>query len=71
MIEDHGKPDIVKAHLTDGNFLLHFLPLNLPPTFGGLSCSILIATFARHSSRVDIVFDTYEEPWIKSCEHER
>lgn len=70
-IDDHGKPDNVKAHHIDGNFLLHCLPPNLPPTFGGLSRSILIATLARQSRRVDIFFDTYEEPWIKSCEHER
>jgi len=32
---------------------------------------ILIATLARPLRRIDSVFDTYEESWIKSCEHER
>ena len=36
-VADHGAPTEVSASLIDGNFLLHCLPPNLPPTYGGLS----------------------------------
>ena len=70
-VPDHGHPTDVKVHLIDGNFLLHCLPPNLPPTYGGLSWGILIAALSHQSKRIDIAFDTYEEPSIKDCERER
>lgn len=70
-VEEHGNPKKVSSHLIDGNFLLHCLPPNLPPTYGGLSREVLHFILAYPSERVDIVFDTYEEPSIKDCERDR
>ena len=55
----------------DGSFLLRILPPNLPATYGKLAATILIQATALSSKRVDIVFDTYEEPSIKGMERER
>jgi len=54
----HGSPTKVKATVIDGNFLLHCLPPNLPPTYGGLSRYLLHAVLSHPSKRVDILFDT-------------
>ena len=54
----HGEPSLVKAHVIDGNFLLHCLPPKIPPTFGGLSKAILQTALTYKSPRIDIVFDT-------------
>ena len=70
-VADHGSPTEVKASVIDGNFLLHCLPPNLPPTYGGLSRYLLNTVLSFPSKRVDILFDTYEEPSIKEGEHER
>ena len=43
----------------------------LPATYGKLAATILIEATALSSKRVDIVFDTYEEPSIKGMERER
>ena len=70
-VTEHGEPSLVKAHVIDGNFLLHCLPPKIPPTFGGLSKVILQTALTHKSPRIDIVFDTYESPSIKDCERER
>ena len=70
-VQEHGIPKEIHSHLIDGNFLLYCLPLNLPPSYGGLSRVILHTVLAHPSKRVDIVFDTYEEPSIKGCECDR
>ena len=46
----------------DGSFLLRILPPNLPATYGKLAATILIQATALVRKRVDIVFDTYDEP---------
>ena len=69
-VADHGAPTEVSASLIDGNFLLHCLPPNLPPTYGGLSRYLLNVVLSFPSKRVDILFDTYEEPSIKGDEHQ-
>ena len=61
----------VDACKVDGSFLLRVLPQNLPTTYGKLAATILIQATALSSKRVDIVFDTYEEPPIKGMESER
>ena len=68
---EHGEPSLVKAHMIDGNFLLHCLPPKIPPMFDGLSKAILQTALTYKPSRIDIVFDTYESPSIKDCERER
>ena len=55
----------------DGSFLLRILPPNLPATYGKLAATLLIQATALSSKRVDVVFDTYEEPSIKGMERER
>jgi len=70
-VAKHDSPTQVKTTVIDGNFLLHCLPPNLPPTYGGLSRVLLHMVLSNHSKRVDIVFDTYEEPSIKGSEHDR
>jgi len=67
----HGSPTKVKATVIDGNFLLHCLPPNLPPTYGGLSRYLLHAVLSHPSKRVDILFNTDKEPSIKGNERER
>ena len=57
----HGSPVNIKSSIVDGNFLLHCLPPNIPPTYGGLSKAFLRLALNQPSKRVDIVFDTYEE----------
>ena len=61
----------VDACVVDGSFLLWVLPPNLPATYGKLAATIIIQATALSSKRVDIVFDTYEEPSIKGTESER
>ena len=61
----------VKATVIDGNFLLHCLPQNLPPTYDGHSRYLLHVVLSHPSKRIDILFDTYEEPTIKGNERER
>ena len=61
----------VDACVVDGSFLLRGLPPNLPATYGKLAATILIQATALSSKRVDIVFDTYEEPSIKGMERIR
>jgi len=66
-VSQHGSPPALDVHVIDGNYQLRLLP----PTYGGLSQSIIHAVVAYPFTRVDIVFDTYEQPWIKDCERER
>ena len=61
----------VDACVVDGSFLLRVLPPNVPARYGKLAATILIQATALSSKRVDIVFDTYEEPSIKGMERER
>ena len=61
----------VDAFVVDGSFLLRVLPPNLPATYGKNAATIPIQATALSSKRVDIVFDTYEEPSIKGMERER
>ena len=57
-VTEHGEPSLVKAHVIDGNFLLHCLPPKIPPTFGGLSKAILQTALTCKSPCIDIVFNT-------------
>ena len=66
----HGSATSIKSSIIDGNFLPHCLPLNLPPTYGGLSKAFLAIVLNQPSKWVDIVFDTYEEPSIKDNDRE-
>ena len=61
----------VDACVVDGSFLLRILPTNLPATYGKNAATFPIQATALSSKRVDIVFDTYEEPSIKGMERER
>ena len=70
-VAHHAAPNQVSASIIDGNFQLHCLPPNLPPTYGGLSRYLLNTVLSFPSRRVDIIFDTYEEPSIKEAEHQR
>ena len=54
------KPKSLSAYLIDGQFLLHSLPPNLPPTYGGLARSMLHHSFTSSAKRVHIVFDDYQ-----------
>lgn len=71
-VPEHGSPTYTKATVIDGNFILHGLQQqNLPPTYGGLSRTLLHKVLSFPPKRIDILFDTYEEPSIKDSEHQR
>lgn len=71
-VPEHGSPNHTNATVIDGNFLLHGLQQsNLPPTYGGLSRTLLNKVLSFPSKRIDILFDTYEEPSIKGSERQR
>lgn len=66
----NGSPTNIKSSIVDGNFILHCLPPNLPPTYGGLFQTFLELVLNQTSKRVDIVLGTYEKPSIKDNELE-
>ena len=70
-VDDHGSPAVINAVFVDGNYQLRLLPPDIPPTFGGLSASILNSVLAYGAQRTDVVSDTLESGWIKECERER
>ena len=51
--------------------MLHSLPTNLPPTYGGLARSILIQCLRNPTKVIHIVFDDYPQPSIKDIERDR
>jgi len=70
-VKEHGSPGEVTAYIIDGQFLLHNLPTNLPPTYGGLARSILIQCLCNPTIVIHIVFDDYPQPSIKDTERDR
>ena len=70
-VKDHGRPDEVSVFIIDGQFLLHSMPTNLPPTYGGLARSILIQSLRTSAKYVHIVFDDYPQPSIKDAERDK
>ena len=70
-VADHGKPRVIGTHIVDGNFQLHCMSPDQPPKYGQISESIIRASLAYPSRRIDITFDTYERPSIKDCERDR
>ena len=70
-VDNHGSPAVINAVFVDGNYQLRLLPPDIPPTFGGLSASILNSVLAYGAQRTDVVSDTLESGWIKECERER
>ena len=65
------KPKSLSAYIIDGQFLLHSLLPNLPPTYGGLARNILHHSLTSSAKRVHIVFDDYPQPSIKDTERDR
>lgn len=63
-------PTNVTNVIVDGMFLLH-TQKNIPGTYGELAHKILGQLCQLSLERVDIVFDTYNEPSIKVTEHTR
>ena len=71
-VEQHKSPQVVDACIIDGNILLHTLPATkLPATFGGVARSYLMQAVSLSPKRVDIAFDDYPTPSVKSCERAR
>lgn len=70
-VKDHGKPTAIDAYIIDGQFLLHSMPGNLPPTYGGLARSILLQSLRTPAKSVHILFDDYPQPSIKDTERNR
>lgn len=70
-VQNHSAPNTVDVCIIDGNFLLHNLPPNLPPTYGGLATGILQQAVKLSTKRIDIVFDAYPIPSITDSERNR
>lgn len=66
-VQDHGSPKEIILHCLPPNTLL-CLPPNLLTIYHDLSCAVLHSVLAYPSKRLDIVFDTYEEPSVWDCE---
>ena len=69
-VHEHSKPKEVKSFIIDGQFLLHSLPPNLPPTYGGLARSILMQCVRSAAKFVHVVFDDYPQQSIKDAERQ-
>ena len=69
-VKNHGKPKEIQAFIIDGQFLLHCLPPNLPPTYGGLARSILMQCVKSEAKFIHVVFDDYRQPSIKETERD-
>lgn len=70
-VQNHSAPSTVDVCIIDGNFLLHNLPPNLPPTYGGLATGVLQQSAKLSTKRIDIVFDAYPIPSVKEGERNR
>lgn len=71
-VADHGTPGRPTCTIIDGCFLLRTMNPTQPATYGGLSRNILSAVLnTSKSTRIDVVFDTYESPSIKDVERTR
>ena len=70
-VKGHGRPDEVSVFIIDGQFLLHSMPTNLSPTYGGSARSILIQSLRTLAKYVHVVFDDYPQPSIKDTERDK
>ena len=70
-VEEHGSPEKASVYIIDGQFLLHSLPPNLPPTYGGLARVVLSQCLRSRARIIHIVFDNYPQPSIKDSERDR
>ena len=70
-VKDHSKPTTIDAYIIDGQFLLHSMPGNLPPSYGGLTRSILLQSLRTPAKSVHILFDDYPQPSVKDPERDR
>ena len=59
----------VQVTIVDAGFLLHAL-LDVPATFGEIA-NLILSKLCAMSSRVDLVCDTYQFPFIKDTERGR
>ena len=70
-VKNHGLPNSVSAYIIDGQFLLHSLPSNLPPSYGGLARTVLEHCVKSVSKSIHLIFDDYPQPSIKGQERDR